>query len=106
MPTEAPAAAETTTAPAAESLRPICRHRSTATGRRRRPHFRDRAWRIQAGYEVDEEFLAGAANALGIKPGKGKTVGSTDQVSGQLTLDFSGATPQISSGEFQVTSVP
>ena len=56
----------------------------------------------QAGYEVDEEFLAGAANALGVKPGKGKTVGSTDQVSGQLTLDFSGATPQITSGDFQV----
>ena len=56
----------------------------------------------QAGYEVDEEFLAGAASALGIEAGKGKTVGSTDQVSGQLTLDFSGATPQITSGEFQV----
>ena len=38
---------------------------------------------------------------MGIQPGRGKTVGLTDQVSGQLTLDFSGA-PQITSGEFQV----
>ena len=103
MPTEAAAAAEPTAAPAAEA--PTAEPAATeapaaATGGART--FVIVPGESKAGYEVDEEFFAGAASRLGIQPGKGKTVGSTDQVNGQLTLDFSGATPQITSGEFQV----
>lgn len=101
MPTEAPAAVPTV-APAAEA--PTAELAATeapapAAGGART--FALVPGESKAGYEVDEEFLAGAADMLGIQPGRGKTVGSTDQVSGQLTLDFSGA-PQITSGEFQV----
>jgi len=102
MPTEAPAAVEPTAAQAAElpTAEPAATEAPAAAADGART-FAIVPGESQAGYEVDEEFLAGAASALGVKPGKGKTVGSTDQVSGQLTLDFSGA-PQITSGEFQV----
>ena len=102
MPTEAPAAAEPTAAPAAAEPTVAAATEAPAAAAGGARTFVIVPGESQAGYEVDEEFLAGAANALGVKPGKGKTVGSTDQVSGQLTLDFSGATPQITSGEFQV----
>jgi polyisoprenoid-binding protein YceI len=106
-PTEAPAAVEPTAAPVAEKptaavateAPAVATEAPAAAGGART--FVIVPGESQAGYEVDEEFLAGAAGMLGIEPGKGKTVGSTDQVNGQLTLDFSG-TPQITSGEFQV----
>ena len=102
MPTEAPAAAEPTAAPAAAEPTAAAATEAPAAAAGGARTFVIVPGESQAGYEVDEEFLAGAASALGVKPGKGKTVGSTDQVSGQLTLDFSGATPQITSGDFQV----
>ena len=102
MPTEAPAAAAPTVAPAAEAptAEPAATEAPAAAAGEART-FAIVPGESKASYEVDEEFLAGAADMLGIQPGRGKTVGSTDQVSGQLTLDFSGA-PQITSGEFQV----
>lgn len=56
----------------------------------------------EASYTVDEEFLAGALAQLGINAGKVKTVGKTNAVNGQLTLDFSGAVPKLVSGQFTV----
>lgn len=91
MPTAAPAAVEPTAAPAVEA--------PTSGGTRT---FTVVPGESRASYEVDEEFLSGAANALGINAGKVKTVGTSDQVNGQFTVDLSGAAPTITSGEFQV----
>lgn len=101
VPTEAPMAAEPTAAPVKEAPTSVPEAtEAPASGGVRT--FTVVPGQSKASYEVDEEFLAGAANALGINAGKVKTVGTSDQVSGQLTVDFSGAAPTITSGEFQV----
>jgi polyisoprenoid-binding protein YceI len=55
-----------------------------------------------ASYTVQEQFLAGAASALGIDAGETATVGTTPEVSGQMTLDLSGDRPQLINGDFTV----
>lgn len=55
-----------------------------------------------ASYEVDEEFLAGAMDFLGIAAGLTKTVGRTSSVEGSLTLNFDSPTPQLDEGAFTV----
>lgn len=101
-PTEAPAPVEPTSAPVADAP-------TTASADAEAPPssggvrtFIVVPGESKASYEVDEEFLAGAANMLGVEPGKTKTVGTSDQVNGQLTIDLSGATPSVTSAEFQV----
>ena len=111
LPTEAPAAAEPTVAPVVEepTAAPVAEEPTTAPAATEAPAASGgvRTFTVvpgdsKASYEVDEEFLSGAANALGINPGKTKTIGTSDQVSGQFTVDFSGAAPAVTAGEFQV----
>lgn len=56
----------------------------------------------QASYTVEEEFFSGAVSRLGKQLGLFTTVGATDQIDGQITLDLSGSTPQVVGGEFVV----
>lgn len=58
--------------------------------------------RTEVSYEVEEEFLGGALAQLGIGAAQVKTVGVTNQVSGQLALDFGSAVPQLVSGDFTI----
>ena len=55
-----------------------------------------------ASYSVAEEFFAGAAERLGRQPGNVTTVGSTQQVDGQLVFRRSGGTPELVTGTFTV----
>lgn len=52
-------------------------------------------------YVVVETFLEGAADRLGIEAGTVNTVGSTQDISGQMTLSF-GETVMLVSGSFEV----
>lgn len=54
-----------------------------------------------ASYVVDETFLAGAAERLGIQAGSVSTIGTTQDVSGQLTLAFA-ENVSLVSGNFEV----
>jgi polyisoprenoid-binding protein YceI len=53
-----------------------------------------------ASFLVDEEFLGGALDKLGIAAGKSDVVGSTQEVSGQFELDLD--TGAIAANEFTV----
>lgn len=54
-----------------------------------------------ASYVVVETFLEGAADRLGIDAGTVDTVGTTQDISGQMTLSF-GETVSLVSGSFEV----
>lgn len=54
-----------------------------------------------ASYVVVETFLEGAADRLGIDAGTVDTVGTTQDISGQMTLSF-GETVSLVSGTFEV----
>lgn len=55
----------------------------------------------KASFQVDEEFLAGAFAKLGINAGLSDVVGSTQEVAGELVLNFSN--PElVESGNFTV----
>lgn len=56
--------------------------------------------RSTASYLVDEEFLAGALDKLGIAAGQYDIVGSTDQIEGSLQVDV--ANTSVNGGEFRV----
>jgi polyisoprenoid-binding protein YceI len=56
----------------------------------------------QASYTVDEEFFGGALDRLGIEPGLVDTVGTTQEVSGQMELDFSNPASPLVSNQFEV----
>ena len=53
----------------------------------------------EASYSVGEEFFEGATERLGIDPGLVDTVGVTQDVGGQFTIDLSEA-PALVSGDF------
>lgn len=55
-----------------------------------------------ANYSVQEEFFGGAAEMIGKEAGTVTTVGSTNGVSGQIVLDFSGEAPSLVSGQATV----
>jgi len=55
----------------------------------------------RASYEVDEAFFEGAVSQLNKVVGEVNTVGITDDVSGQLTIDANGA-PRVAGGEVRI----
>ncbi|MDH5506961.1 MAG: YceI family protein [Anaerolineae bacterium] len=56
----------------------------------------------QASYAVDEEFLAGALGPLGIEAGNVITIGSTQTIQGQLSIDLSQTPPVLGENSFTV----
>lgn len=56
----------------------------------------------RASYIVAEEFFGGALDALGIQPGLVDTVGSTQEVTGQMQLDLANPTQPVVSSQFTV----
>lgn len=55
----------------------------------------------EVGYEITEEFFAGADYLLGRIPGVLQTVGATSEMSGRLALDFAAEPPSFIWGYFQ-----
>ena len=55
-----------------------------------------------ASYIVAEEFFSGALNQLGIQPGLVDTIGSTQQIEGELQLDLANLAAPLVSGYFTV----
>lgn len=95
--TEAPTAA----APAPEATQASATEAPAAAGGGQRTFAIDPANTV-VSYEVDEEFLSGALDMLGIAAGLTKTVGRTSEVEGALTLNFDSPTPQLEAGTFTV----
>jgi len=58
-----------------------------------------------ASYVVDEEFLSQALDRLGIKAGRVKTVGSTGDVEGSITVDLDHNTVSASSVHVNLTGL-
>lgn len=58
----------------------------------------------QASYLVDEEFFDDALSKFGIQPGEVDVIGSTNEISGELVLDFGNA-ELLESGSFVVNLV-
>lgn len=56
----------------------------------------------QARYIVAEEFLGGALDRLGIQPGLTNTIGRTQEVEGEMELDFSRPVDPVVSSQFSV----
>lgn len=56
----------------------------------------------QASYIVAEEFFGGALNQLGIQPGLVDTIGSTQQIEGELQLDLDNLAAPLVAGNFTV----
>lgn len=56
----------------------------------------------KASYIVDEEFFKGALAKLGIKAGRGDTIGSTNNIEGQLQLNLNDLSAPLGSNEFTV----
>jgi polyisoprenoid-binding protein YceI len=56
----------------------------------------------RASYIVAEEFFAGALDRLGIQPGLTDTIGSTQEVTGEMQLDFGNLADPVVSGQFAV----
>jgi polyisoprenoid-binding protein YceI len=56
----------------------------------------------QASYIVEEEFFGGSLDRLGIEPGLVDTIGRTQEVSGQMVLDFNNLAQPVVSSEFSV----
>lgn len=56
----------------------------------------------KASYIVAEEFFSGALDRLGIEPGLVDTVGSTQDVNGQMQLDFGNPASPLVSNRFTV----
>lgn len=56
----------------------------------------------RASYIVAEEFFGGALDRLGIQPGLTDTIGSTQEVTGQMQLDMSDPANPAASGQFVV----
>lgn len=55
-----------------------------------------------ATYIVAEEFFGGALDRLGIEPGLVDTIGSTQQVNGEMQLDFGNSADPLVSNQFEV----
>jgi polyisoprenoid-binding protein YceI len=55
-----------------------------------------------ASYIVEEEFLSGALDRLGIEPGLVDTIGRTQEVTGEMVLDFNNLAQPVVSSEFSV----
>ena len=56
----------------------------------------------RASYIVAEEFFGGALDRLGIQPGLVDTIGSTQEVNGQMELDLSNLADPVVSSRFTV----
>lgn len=56
----------------------------------------------RASYIAAEEFFGGALDRLGIQPGLTDTIGSTQEVTGQMQLDVSNPASPAASGQFVV----
>jgi len=96
--TEAPAEVEATEVPAEEATTEESADDAGATeGLRTFVVVPDQS---TAAYLVDEEFLGGALDKLGIAAGEYDIVGSTQEVSGQFELDLNART--IGANEFTV----
>ena len=55
-----------------------------------------------ASYIVDEEFFGGAVDRLGVEAGLVDTIGSTQEVSGEMQLDFGNPSNPLVSNQFEV----
>jgi len=55
-----------------------------------------------ASYIVAEEFFGGALDRLGIQPGLVDTIGSTQEVNGEMQLDLSDPSSPLVSSQFEV----
>jgi polyisoprenoid-binding protein YceI len=64
--------------------------------------FQIAAGESQASYTVEEEFFSGAVSRLGKQLGFFTTVGATNEIDGQITLNLSGGKPEVVGGEFAV----
>ena len=56
----------------------------------------------KASYIVAEEFFGGALDRLGIQPGLVDTIGSTQEVNGEMQLDLSDPSSPLVSSQFEV----
>ncbi len=56
----------------------------------------------RASYIVDEEFFGGALDRLGIEPGLVDTIGATQEVAGEMQLDFSNLPAPVVFSQFTV----
>jgi polyisoprenoid-binding protein YceI len=56
----------------------------------------------QASYIVAEEFFGGALDRLGIQPGLVDAIGVTQEVTGEMTLDFNNLAQPVVSSQFSV----
>ncbi len=56
----------------------------------------------RASYIVAEEFFGGALDSLGIQPGLVDTIGSTQEVTGQMQLDLANPAQPVVSSQFTV----
>jgi polyisoprenoid-binding protein YceI len=56
----------------------------------------------KASYVVDEEFFADALSKYNIAAGRGKTIGSTQEIAGQLQLDLTNLAAPLGDNRFTV----
>lgn len=56
----------------------------------------------RASYIVAEEFFGGALDRLGIQPGLVDTIGSTQEINGQMDLDLANLADPVVSSQFEV----